>query len=199
VSEVVVAEVESPEQLVIAAERVRELGYARFEAFSPFPIAELDRAMPIRRTRLPWFVLAAGLSGAVGALFILWWTNAYDYPIDVGGRPLFSLPADIPIVFESTVLAASFVAFVGVLFGARLPRLHDPLFDLPGFERTRVDRYWLVLEDADFFDEDIRRAGDSPRRSTLLRSVQEDALAKLRAELESIGATVTLHRLGGAA
>ena len=177
--DVLVAEVDSPERAVVAALRARELGYVRLEAYTPFPIAALDNALEIRRTRIPLVVLGAGLTGAAIALLIQWWTNAVDYPLDVGGRPLFSIPTDVPIVFETTVLFAAITAFAAVLLAGRLPRLHDPIFDLPGFERTSVDRFWVVVGDAFSGADDTR----------------EDEVAELTRELERVGATVIRGRI----
>lgn len=177
--EVVVAELDSPERIVEAARSVRALGYRRVEAFVPFPIPELDAALEIRRTRLPYLVLFAGFCGAGLSLLVQWWTNAVDYPIHVGGRPLDSLPTDMLIVFESTVLLSAATAFAAVLLGSRLPRLHNPLFDLPGFERTSLDRFWIVIGDA--FDAD--HAG------------LDEALGLLDGELTRLGAVVTRARL----
>ena len=180
--DVLVAEVDSPERAIVAALRARELGYARLEAYTPFPIAELDSALGIRRPRLQLVVLGAGITGAALALLIQWWTNAVDYPLDVGGRPLFSIPTDIPIVFETTVLFAALAAFVSVFLAGRLPRLHDPVFDLPGFERTSVDRFWIVVGDAFSGADDTR----------------EEEVAELTRELERVGATVIRGRIEGA-
>jgi Protein of unknown function (DUF3341) len=177
--EVIVAEVDSPERAILAAQRVRELGYARIEAYTPFPIPELDEALGIRRTKLPYLVLLAGLSGAGIALLIQWWTNSIDYGINVGGRPSFSIPTDVPIVFETTVLFAAFAAFGLVLLEARLPRLHDPIFDLPGFERTSIDRFWIVVGDAFAADE----------------SVLDKELSTLKDELARLGAVVIRGRM----
>jgi hypothetical protein len=195
--EVLVAELDSPEGVVAAARRVRALGYSRVEAYTPFPIPELDDALAIRRTRIPILVLLAGFTGAGLALLIQWWTNAFDYPLEVGARPPFSLPADVPIVFETTVLLASITAFAAVLLAARLPRLHDPLFDLPGFERTRIDRFWIVIADAFFMTSDIAEAEDE-HRAEVLRTIQKDELRKLVGSLEELGAVVTHSAIGGA-
>jgi hypothetical protein len=196
----IIAEVDSPDAVIEAARRARELGYGRVEAYTPFPIPELDEVLAIRRTRLPWLVLLAGVLGATIALLVQWWTNAFDYPINVGGRPRFSALSDVPIIFELTVLSGAFAAFGAVLIGARLPRLHDPMFDLPGFERTRIDRFWIVIADAYLMDDDILEAEratppDEPR-SAMLRSVQRDELAKLEATLEEVGAVVTRGQIG---
>ncbi len=142
-----VAELDSPEALVAAASRARELGYAELDAYTPFSIPELDGVLPIRRTRVPAVALLAGLGGLVGSYLILWWTNAVNYPLDVGGRPLNSIPTHIPIMFETTILCAAFGTFAAVLLASRLPRLYDPIFDIDGFERTSVDRFWLVVRD----------------------------------------------------
>lgn len=141
----VIAELDSAEVLVAAAGRLREKGFTDLDAVTPFPIAELDDALSIRRTRVRFWVLAFGLLGALSAFLVIHLTNAVDYPLNVGGRPLGSYPADVPIVFEAAVLAASSAAFAGVLLGSRLPRLHHRLFEVDGFERTSIDRFWLVV------------------------------------------------------
>ncbi|MCW5834442.1 MAG: DUF3341 domain-containing protein [Labilithrix sp.] len=180
--EVIIAELDSPERVVQAARSVRALGYARVEAFTPFPIPELEDVLGVRRTRLPRLAFVAGLGGASLALLVQWWTNAVDYPLDVGGRPTSSLPTDVLIVFESAVLFAAITAFAAVLVGSRLPRLHDPLFDLPGFERTSLDRFWLLIRDA--YDDDA--------------GILDEAQALLDAELARLGAVVTRARLAEA-
>lgn len=177
-AETVVAEFDSPERVVAAARRVRALGYSRIDAFTPFPIPALDEVLAIRRTRLPYLVLVGGLSGAVIAFVIQWWTNAIDFPINVGGRPPNSLPTDVLIVFETTVLLASFTAFAAALLGSRLPRLHHPVFDLPGFERTTLDRFWITIGDA------YANTGD----------VLDEELALLDEELARLG-PVAIHGL----
>jgi hypothetical protein len=149
VLDVVVAEFDSPEPAIEAAKKATELGYSQLDAFTPFPIPELDEALGLTRPKVPALALLAGASGAGIALLIQWWCNAYDYPLDVGGRPFASWPTYIVIMFETTVLFAALVTFASVLLGARLPRLHDEAFDLPGFERTTVDRFWLAIGNID--------------------------------------------------
>ena len=170
--EPVVAEFGAPEPAAAAARRLRELGYAKLEAYGPFPFPELEAALGLRRPRLPLLVFGGGLTGAIAALYTLHWTNAVDYRLDVGGRPFDSWPADIPIAFELTVLFASFAAFFSALLLSGLPRLHHRVFDLEGFERTSIDRFWLTIGDA-------RTVGDD---------VAADEIAVLRAELDACGA-----------
>lgn len=177
----IIAEFESPEAVVQAATRLRELGYVDLEAYTPFPIPELETALAVRRSKLPVLVLLAGASGTAIAYLILWFTNAFDYRLDVGGRPFNSIPAHIPIMFETTVLFAAGTAFLSALVLSGLPRLHHRLFELEGFERTMVDRFWITIGDA-------RGVGGD---------VVDEELATLRAELATLGA-VAVRGAGGA-
>src|SRR4051794_2861047 len=97
----VIAEFTTPYAVIRAAKRVRELGYVQLEAYTPFPMPELESALAIRRTRIPVLVFVAGLAGATLAYLLLWWTNAHDYPLNVGGRPFNSVPTHVPIMFEA--------------------------------------------------------------------------------------------------
>jgi len=143
------AEFQAPDDLVAAAEQVREEGYRRIDAFTPFPVHGLDEALAIRPTVLPWVVLAAGLTGAAVALGGQWWTNAIDYPFVVSGKPLFSLPAKIPVTFEVIILFAGFTAFLGMLALNGLPRFVQPVFRSRRFRRATADRFFLLVEAAD--------------------------------------------------
>ncbi|MCL2448887.1 MAG: DUF3341 domain-containing protein [Polyangiaceae bacterium] len=141
----IVAEFASADALAAAFERMRAEGRQDLHAWSPYPVRELVRAMP--RSRVPWIMLVAGALGGLLGYLVQWWTNAWRYPLDVGGRPLHSAPAFIPIAFESCILAASLAGFFGLLSACRLPRLHHPVFELDGFERVTVDRFWLWVHD----------------------------------------------------
>ena len=143
------AEYETPHDLVAAAGAIRDAGYTKWDAHTPFPVHGLDGAMGIRPTRLPLFVLAAGLCGGGGGLLMQWWMNAVAYPIIISGKPFNSLPADIPVTFELTVLLASLTAFAGMLVANGLPRFHRPLFSLPAFRRVTTDAFFLAIEAAD--------------------------------------------------
>lgn len=147
-SDIVAAEFDSPERAIAAAKRVSALGLGEIEAYTPFPVEELEAVLARPRPHIPRFVFLAGLSGLAGAIGLQHWLNAVDYPVLVGGRPLTSFPTYVVIGFEATVLSAAIMAFVTVLLGVKLPRLHDPIFDLPGFERATVDRFWLTVAPA---------------------------------------------------
>lgn len=166
---VVVAEFDSADAVVAAAERVRAIGYARLDALSPYPIPELEGPLAIRRTRVRGLVLASGLAAGFAAFVVMHWTNAVAYPLDVGGRPLDSYPTYVPIVFESAVLGAALAAFLGVLLAARLPRLHHPLFELEGFERTTVDRFWLLVSNVTGEADDVGAEERETLRAELAR------------------------------
>lgn len=133
------AEFKGPEALLTAVSSLETR--ARLEAFTPFPMRELETIHP--RSRLPLYVLAAGLGGATYMFLFQWWANGFSYPLNVGGRPLFSAPAFIPITFEGGVLAASLTAFFSFLGFCGLPRLWHPLHEIEGFERASIDRFFL--------------------------------------------------------
>jgi hypothetical protein len=148
------AEFADVDSVMSAAEIVRDAGYTRWDVHSPFPIHGMDEAMGIRQTILPWLVLGGGLAGLGGALLMQWWMNAYDYSYMISGKPLFSLPAFIPIMFECTVLLASLTAVFGMLLLNKLPLLYNPLFKSDRFRRVTDDRFFVVIDATDpKFDE----------------------------------------------
>lgn len=143
------AEFASEEDIVTAARALHERGYVELDALTPRPVEPLQELIAPVRSTLPRTVFIAGVLGIVTALVTQWFCNAYDYPINVGGRPPFSLPAFIPITFEIMVLFAGVTAFFGVLHRMRLPRLSHPVFDAPGIEGASIDRFWLVVSALD--------------------------------------------------
>jgi mono/diheme cytochrome c family protein len=143
------AEYDTPQQLLAAARRVRDAGYSRWDTFSPFPVHGIDPAMNIRATRLPWIVFIAGITGGVGALSFQWWTSTVNYPWIVAGKPLFSLPANIPITFELTVLLASLACFSSMLLMNKLPLLSHPLDRARRFARVTNDRFFVLIQASD--------------------------------------------------
>jgi len=143
------AEFADAEALLAAIPRLMEHGYAAVDAFTPRPVEGLDEALRLRRPRLNWFVFLVGLAMALLGLGVQWFCNAWSYPLHVGGRPAFALPAFVPIMFESAVLFGSFAAFFGLFYLIGLPRLHHPLFDVEGFERASHDRYFLAVDARD--------------------------------------------------
>ncbi|KYF85453.1 hypothetical protein BE20_35995 [Sorangium cellulosum] len=143
------AEFETPEAMLRAIAELRSRGYRRLDAFTPYPVHGLDEALGLRRSPLNWIVLPFALAGAAGGYLVQWHNNAYDYPLNVGGRPGHAPPAFVPITFEMTVLAAALAGFVVMLVLTRLPELWSPIFDVPGFERATIDRFWIGIDARD--------------------------------------------------
>ena len=144
-----VAEFPDGEALCAAVRTIRDAGYVEIDAFAPRPIAALDDLLALQRPRLNWVAFAVGLSAAILGFAIQWFCNAWSYPLNVGGRPAFAIPAFIPITFESGVLFAAFSSFFGIFIICGLPRLYHPLFEVPGFERATHDRYFLAVDALD--------------------------------------------------
>ncbi len=157
-----IAEFTSPEGLIAAAARLHELGYRDLETYSPYPIPEVEQYLGLRRTRIPFFVLAAGLTGILTAFLVIWGTNAISYPLNVGGRPLSSFFANVPIMFETGILFASSTAFILTILFSGLPLLHHPIFQIEGFSRVSIDRFWILIDTGD-------SAFDSSVESELVR------------------------------
>lgn len=159
----VLAEYEDVDAVYAAAERVRDAGYTRWDVHSPFPIHGIEKAMNLRPTILPWICLGGGLAGLVGGLFLTVWTmstswdaagglQGYEYLIS--GKPLWSLPQFIPVIFETTILLAAFSAGIGMILLNALPMLYNPLFRSDRFRRATDDRFFLVVDATDpRFDE----------------------------------------------
>jgi Protein of unknown function (DUF3341) len=142
----VMAEFDNPSHLVAAARRTYEAGYRRINGYSPYPIEELSEAIGFTHTRLPLIVFVGGLLGGLGGFFMQYWMEVIDYPLNVGGKPLNSWPAFIPITFECTVLAAAFAAVLGMLVLNKLPQPYHPVFNAPNFALATRDRFFLVVE-----------------------------------------------------
>jgi|SRR5215472_2773781 len=142
------AEFDDPTQLVDATRAVRQAGYERFEAYTPYPIRELDEIVP-GWNPLAAIVLIGGIAGALTAWIMQSWIAVVDFPINVGGRPLYSWPSFVPITFELTVLFASLAAFFGALGLCGFPLPHHPVFNLKEFARVSEDRFFLCIEARD--------------------------------------------------
>ena len=145
----VLAEFETPTELYRACEAVRDAGYTRWDAHSPFPVHGVEKAMGLRRSPVPIAVLVLALGGAAAGMALQWWVSVEAYPLVVSGKPYFSWPAFVPIMFECGVLGGAMGAFFGFLGFAKLPRHHHPLFASARFERSTDDRFFVSIEAAD--------------------------------------------------
>jgi hypothetical protein len=149
------AEFKSPTALVEAARRTREAGYRKMDAYSPFPIEELSDALGHHHDRLPLLVLIGGIVGGASGFFLQYYAAVIDYPLNIGGRPPFSWPAFIPVTFETTILAAAFVAVLGMLGLNGLPMPYHPVFNVERFVNATRSRFFLCIEATDpLFDKE---------------------------------------------
>jgi hypothetical protein len=140
------AEFSSAEELKDAVRAFRTKGYTKLETYSPVPI---DAGIRRSYSWLPVAVCIVGLLGGIASYAIQWYANAYAYPLDIGGRPPHAVPAFFIPTFEGTVLSAALTAFIGFFVVTRLPQPWHPVFEIDGFERATVDRYWLAVDAAD--------------------------------------------------
>lgn len=143
------AEYEDEIKLLDACRRVRDSGYTRTDAFTPFPVHGIDEALGIKPTVLPWFTLCAGATGTTVALTMQYWMNAVDYPYIISGKPFASWPAFIPVSFELTVLFAAFTTVFAMLGLNGLPKFSNPVFTNPKFDRSTDDRFFLWVDSRD--------------------------------------------------
>jgi hypothetical protein len=153
------AEFDNPTDVVHAAQRVHEEGYRQIDAYSPYPIEELSEAIGFHKNRVPLAVLIGGLLGATGGTLLCYWVSAIAYAENIGGRPLWSWPAFIPVAYECTILVASISAVVGMILMNGLPQPYHPVFNAPRFELASRDHFFVCIESADpKFDLDQTRA-----------------------------------------
>ncbi len=145
----ILAEFETPDALVHAAERSTAAGYRNLDGYSPFPIEGLSEAIGFHANRLPLLVLCGGLCGAFLGFGLQYWVSVINYPLNVGGKPLNSWPAFIPVTFEVTILLAAFTAVLGMLALNGLPMPYHPVFNAPRFALATRDRFFLCIEASD--------------------------------------------------
>lgn len=143
------AEFQSPEELIAAARKAYTAGYRKLDAYSPYPIEGLSEAIGFRHTRLPMIVLGGGIIGCLTGFGLQYWASVIYYPLNIGGRPLNSWPSFVPITFEMTVLVAAFAAVLGMLALNGLPMPYHPVFNVERFAFASRDRFFLAVEATD--------------------------------------------------
>lgn len=144
-----VAEFETPTDLVVAAKEAYAAGYRKMDAYSPYPIEEASEAIGFHKTRVPLIVLLGGLLGGCAGYGLQYWINVISYPLNIGGRPWHSWPAFIVPTFEMTVLFAGLSGVFGMFALNGLPMPYHPLFNVEKFSAVTRDRFFLCIEAAD--------------------------------------------------
>jgi ActD protein len=145
----VIAEFTTPADAMHAAEKIRDAGFTRWDVFTPFPVHGMDKAMGLKNSKVGWFAFLGGVTGYTCGMLMIWFMNALNYPIVVGGKPMFSPFAAFPPSYELTILFGSFGALLGMLFLNRLPRLHHPLLKNRRFAKVTHDKFFIVVECGD--------------------------------------------------
>ena len=161
----VMGEFDSPEDLVKAGRKIHAMGYRKLDAMSPFPVHGIDDAIGIPYSKLGWIVVTFALLGLLTAQLLQWWVGAINYPLIIGGKPLYDFSYSIPVSFELTILFSALSCFVGIWALNGLPRLYHPTMNYRNAHRATDDRFLLVIEavdpkfDAQRTAEDLRSVG----------------------------------------
>ena len=145
----ILAEFDNTTDVIHAAEKVRDAGFRKWDVFTPFPIHGMDKAMGLKNSKVGWFAFLGGVTGYTSGMVMIWWMNAVDYKLVVGGKPMFSPYGAFPPSYELTILLGAFGALFGMLFLNKLPRLHHPLLKHRRFGLATHDRFFVVIETAD--------------------------------------------------
>ena len=144
-----IATFETPGALMHAAEHVRDAGYKFWDCITPFPVHGLDAAMGVKRSKVPRFSLVGGITGFTTGMSMIWFMNAFDYPLIVGGKPYFSPMFAFPVSYELTILFTAFATIGGMLFLNRLPMHYHPVLKYDKIHRGMDDLFFLVIEARD--------------------------------------------------
>jgi len=143
------AQYETPADVFHACEKVRDSGYKVWDSFTPFPVHNLDKAMGMKRSFLPWIVFIGGMTGAICGITLQWWTSAVDYPVIIAAKPYFSYQAFVPVTFELGILFSAFSSLLGMLAINRLPQFYHPLFSAERFKAASDDKFFIAIESRD--------------------------------------------------
>lgn len=143
------ARFETPADIMEAAIKCRDAGYSKWDVHTPFPIHGMDDAMGLKKSPVGWFTLVGAVTGFFAGMTMIWFMNKFDYPLVVGGKPLFTPLYAFPVSYEMTILLGSFMTLFGMLFLNRLPRLHHPLLKVNAFKKATDDKFFLVIEAID--------------------------------------------------
>ena len=145
----ILAEYNTPADILCAAEKIRDAGFRKWDVFTPFPVHGMNHAMGLKNSSVGWFGFLGGVTGYTAGMVLIWFCNAFDYPLIVGGKPMFSPFSAFPPAFELTILFTAFGSIGGMMFLNKLPRLHHPLLKHGRFAQVTHDKFFLVIETGD--------------------------------------------------
>jgi hypothetical protein len=170
----VIAEYDTPADVMAAAEKVRDAGYTQWDVHTPFPVHGMDDAMGLKNSKVGWFTFLGGTTGFLGGNLMIWFMNYFDYAVVVGGKPLYNPFFAFPVSYELTILLSAFGSLFGMMFLNRLPRLHHPLLKNERFKQATHDKFYVVIECADpKYSEEETRSLLEESGSTHLEVVKE--------------------------
>ncbi len=141
----VVGEFETADAAVRAIKALKSKGVRELELYSPYPVHEAYEELGIHHSPMPALILTGGITGCLAGLALQLWANGIAYPLNIGGKPLFSIPASIPVAFETTILLSGLTAFFGLWAVLKLPRLHHPVFEVGQFGSAAINHFWLSI------------------------------------------------------
>ncbi|HRI16655.1 MAG TPA: DUF3341 domain-containing protein [Verrucomicrobiota bacterium] len=140
------AQYETAADILHAAIVVRDAGYQKWDVHTPFPIHGMDEAMAVKQSKVGYFTFLGGVTGFFSGMLMIWWMNKFDYPIVIGGKPLFTPLYAFPVSYELTILLGAFGTLLGMAFLNRLPKLYNPLFSVERFKRASDDKFFVYIE-----------------------------------------------------
>ncbi len=143
------AQYETAADILHAAVAVRDAGYKKWDVFTPFPIHGMDDAMGLKKSKVGYFTFCGGFTGFFFGMWMIWYMNKFDYPIVVGGKPLFTPLYAFPVSYELTILLSAFGTIGGMFLLNGLPRLYNPLFSVARFKKASDDKYFVFIEMGD--------------------------------------------------
>lgn len=144
-----IAEYINPQILYKACKEVRKSGYTHWDACTPFPVHGLEKAMGLKSSILPWFVLVAGTTGFITSLAFIVWVSVIEYPLNISGKPLLSIPAFIPVMFEVTILFSGLTSVFGMFLLNKMPTYYHPLFNNKRFAKVTDDKFFILIQNTD--------------------------------------------------
>lgn len=143
------AEFQTPADVMAAAIQCRDAGFSKWDVYSPFPIHGMDQAMGVKKSPVGWFTFTGGFIGFFSGMIMIWWMNEYNYPLVVGGKPLFTPLYAFPVSYEMTILLSAFGTLFGLAVLCGLPRFYNPLFRNKRFKKATDDAFFICIEAAD--------------------------------------------------